>query len=291
MLHLKNERVLSFSRRHLDVYWEISPTTEDVQEYEFYVERSQAEAGPFTSIAGPLTDKYFVRDNSVHLINAYRAYYYRIRVLHVPTGKEEYSKVIDQGGDHDLIALEIITNEKVLFEEFVGNKCFLFPRRTFGMRCPQCWNEILGKRTQDKCPTCFNTGFAGGYMHPVAFWAQIDIPEKANQYSIEDVRQTSYPNMRCGPSPEIKPEDLIIDRRNIRYRVVSVGGTFRLGVRVHQEVRLVEVQRGSIEDSIPLNINAADETFLPSRNFNNPQNFEGADENLDLDRVLHLYGY
>ena len=37
MISFCNERVLSFELDYLDVLWEIEPTTEDVQEYQFFV--------------------------------------------------------------------------------------------------------------------------------------------------------------------------------------------------------------------------------------------------------------
>ena len=63
MLKVANIKVRSFSIEYLDLTWEIENTTEDIQEYSFYVERSEAEAGPWKTIAGPLIDKYFLRDN------------------------------------------------------------------------------------------------------------------------------------------------------------------------------------------------------------------------------------
>lgn len=291
MITLLNERVISFSRDRLDIYWEIEPTTEDIQEYEFFIERSEAEAGPWQSIAGPLIDRYFFRDNSLNTISNNRTHFYRIRVLHKPTGREIFSPVIDRAGNEDLVASEIVRRERVLFQEFTGVKCWLFPIRTFGMRCPQCYDDILEKRTQNQCPTCFGTQFAGGYHHPIELFAQIDRPEAAEQVSMEDHRQTVYMVLRTNPSPDIKPLDLIVDHLNHRYRVISRGGTARFGVDVRQEVRMVMVQKGSIEDKVPLRIDEANEKLVAPRNFTNPQNLEAAGVDFDLDAVLGPYKY
>jgi hypothetical protein len=291
MLTVRNTRVVSFSREYLDITWEIAPTNEDVQAYEFYVERSEAEAGPFETIAGPLIDQYFVRDNTVLTISVTRVYFYRVRVKHVPTAREIVTPVFDRYGDPDLLAVEMIRREQLLWQEFAGTKFWLFPRRTFGQRCAQSYDTILGKRNQDACPTCFNTTFAGGYHHPIEFWGQIDNPEDAEQVSIEDHRQQRYFVMRCGPSPDIKPLDLIVDSFNRRHRVVSRGGTSKHGVGVRQEIRLVEVQRGSIEDKVPLNVDHTQTTWVPGRNFTNPHNLEETGEEVDLAKILGPYGY
>jgi hypothetical protein len=291
MIKLRNERVVSFTREYYDIYWEVEPTTEDLQEYQFFVERSESEGGPWIPISGAMIDRYYLRDNTIPAISANRLMFYRIRVYHPSSGREFTSKIIDRERDLDIVATEMVRLERVLFEEFTGVQCWLLPRRTFGQRCPQCYDDVLGKRTQDFCPTCYNTTFSGGFHYPISFWAQVDRPESAEQASIEDHRQTKYFVMRCGPSPFIKPMDVIIDHVNRRHRVLSVGGTTRLGSPVHQEIRTVEVQRGSIEDRYPLKIDLETVKLRPSRNYYVPHNLEAADVEFDLDAVLGPYRY
>jgi hypothetical protein len=289
MLQLRNERVVSFSLNHNDVFWEIEPTTEDVQQYEFYVERSEAEAGPWDTIAGPLIDQYMIRDNAVHAIttNA-RTLFYRIRCRHVPTDRVVYSVTFDREGSPNILATEMIRLERVLFEEFVGVRCWLFPRRSFGQRCPNCYDQVLGKTVDTRCPTCWGTGFSGGYHYPTAFWAQIDAMPETEQVSVEDHRRVQVAQLRCGPSPAIKPLDLIIDNQNRRYRVTESGGTAMSGVRVRAEIKMVLIQKGSIEDKIPLKVDTATIVLTPRRNFQNAHTQE-ASKTRDLD-VFSLYG-
>lgn len=291
MLEVVNTKVASFAREYLDVSWEIKPTNEDIQAYQFFVERSEAETGPFETIAGPLIDRYFLRDNTVLTISTTRVYSYRIRVVHVPTGRETTTGPFDRYGEPDLIALEIIRREQLLWQEFAGTKFWVFPVRTFGQRCPQCYDPVLQKRISDACPTCFNTTFSGGYHYPAEFWGQIDNPEDAEQVSIEDHRQQRYSVMRCGPSPDIKPLDLIVTFNNDRFRVISRSGTTKLGVTVRQEIRLAEIQKGQIEDRVPLNIDAATAILVPGRNFTNPHNLETTGHEVDVDYALRAYKY
>jgi hypothetical protein len=70
-----------------------------------------------------------------------------------------------------------------------------------------------------------------------------------------------------------------------------VGGTTKAGSRVQQVVRTVIVQKGSIEDRVPLKIDAATVQLRPARNFTNPQSLETADRNFDIDSMLRLYRY
>ena len=273
MIKLRNPRVTGFERDSNDVYWEIEPTTLDVQEYEFYVERSEAEAGPFIEIAGPLIDRYYLRDVDFPPITLNRTLFYRIKVRHPLSGRVEYSKVFDRQGEPDLIADEIVRLETLLFQEFAGTVCWLFPRRTFGQRCPQCYDPDIGV-TDSNCVTCFRTGFSGGYHYPIQFFAQIDEAPVTEVAMSHDHHQQRAYTLRCPASPEFKPLDLIIDSKNRRMRVVSVHGTSRLGVRVRQEIQAVLLQPGSIEDAVPLRIDAQHLERAASRNFTNPQNPE-----------------
>jgi hypothetical protein len=290
MISFRNQRAVSFELDYMDVLWEVAPTTEDIQEYQFFVERSEAEAGPWLQIAGPMVDTYRFRDNTVPQIttNA-RTIFYRVKAVHLPTGRIQYSPLFDQEGKISLLAQEMVRRERVLFEEFVGTKCWVFPRRTFGQKCPSCYDPVMDKIIDDACSTCWSTGFSGGYHYPIEFWAQIDAPEQTEQVSLEDHRRVLYYQLRCGPAPALKPLDLVIDYQNRRHRVVSVSGTSRLGVTVRQEVRLVQIQRGSIEDRVPLNIDTASLKPFPEREFTNPHSLESSET--DLASLFNAYGY
>ena len=289
MIKFKNERVVSFSLDYYDVYWEIEPTTEDIQQYEFYVDRAEAEAGPWDVIAGPMIDQYYLRDNGIHSIttNA-RTLYYRIRARHVPTDRVVYSATFDREGPANLLATEMIRLERVLFEEYVGVRCWLFPRRSFGQRCPSCYDAVLGKTIDTRCVTCWGTGFSGGYHYPTAIWAQVDASPESEQVSVEDHRRVQLAQMRCGPSPGIKPLDLIVDHQTRRYRIVESGGTTLSGVLVRAELKMALIQKGSIEDKIPLKIDTGTTNLVPRRNFTNAHTLDGS-KAAGLD-VFGMYG-
>lgn len=289
MLSIINERVRSFSIDYFDVFWEIKPTTEDVQDYSFYIERSESEAGPWDPIAGPLIDTFYYRDASVPQITTTRTLFYRIKVEHNVTKQTVYSAVIDRVGKPDAYASEIIKLENVMFSELTGARAWVFPIKTFGQRCPECWDDVLQKRQSDSCRTCWRTGFSGGYHNPIQVWCQIDNPPEQTEYISpmkDDQRQVNYFNVRLGPSPDVKPLDLIIDHLNRRLRVYSVGGTSRFGVTVRQELKCIQIQKGSIEDAIPLAI-PPELDLVPKRNFkvsSDPSDIQYKD-------VLGLYGY
>lgn len=293
MIELGPVRVTGFSRRFFDVDWSILPTNDDLQEWQFYLERSEAEAGPFKVVAGPLVDRYHVRDNTTPQISLNRVLFYRVRAVNVSRHIELISAVADRDGEEDLIAAEIGSLEYLLFTEFVGTRSWLFPRRTFGQRCPGCWDDVLGKRLDDSCPVCFGTGFSGGYHYPIEFFGQFDQAPLSDQVSTITHHQQVPVSFRCQASPNVVPGDLVITYKNQRLRVVGVSSTARLGVGVHQEVQTIELQPGSIEDAIELKVEHRELSLTAGRNYTNPQNPEAvgilADE--DLSRLLGRYGY
>lgn len=289
MLSIIKEKVVSFSLDYMDIFWEVKATTEDVQDYSFYVERSEAEAGPWDTLAGPLIDTFYYRDNNVPTISTNRTLFYRIKVEHNVSKDVSYSTIFDRTGKPDAYASEIIKLENVMFSELVGVRAWVFPVKTFGQTCPSCWDDVLQKRTTDSCRTCWGTGFSGGYHYPIQVWCQIDEPPERTEYLSpmqDDHRQMNNMNVRMGPSPDVKPLDLIVDHLNRRMRVISVGGTARFGVTVRQEIRCLQVQKGSIEDSIPLVI-PSDTELVPKRNFTNSSSLDKP----GYSDILGIYGY
>ena len=273
----------------MDIFWEIKSTTEDIQDYSFYVERSEAEAGPWDSLSGPLVDTFYYRDSNVPKLSTTRTLFYRIKIEHNVTKDVSYSTIFDRVGRPDAYASEIIKLENVMFSELTGVRAWVFPVKTFGQRCPDCWDDVLQKRTTDSCRTCWGTGFSGGYHYPIQVWCQIDEPPEKTEYTSgmkDDHRQTNYLNVRMGPSPDVKPMDLIVDHLNRRMRVFSVGGTTRFGVTVRQELRCLQTQKGSIEDAIPLKIPNNLE-LVPKRNFTNSTSLD----NPGYSDILGIYGY
>lgn len=273
MLEVKNVKVLPFNIEFMEIVWEISNTSEDILDYDFYVLRSEAEEGPFDTIAGPLVDVYRVRDSSVHAITTHRIYYYKIKTRNRVTGEEKEFGPFDIEGIPNLIAVEMIRRETaVLLPEFAGTKFWLFPRKTFGQRCPNCYDEVLQKKLSERCTTCWGTTYSGGYHYPTEFWGQMDMPQQQEQVSLEDHKQPKMARLRLGPSPGVKPMDLIIDYKNFRYKVVNVSGTSLNGVAVRQDLQIVMLEKGCVEDKIPLKLPNTD--FVPKRNFENAQSTE-----------------
>lgn len=290
--------VRSFDLDHLDVFWEIDQVVagssddlkqHEIYDYQFFVLRSEAPAGPYEVVGGPFRDPvYYFRDNRVSLLSIWRSFYYKIRVFHAPTTTvNEYGPISHDEPEPDRIARAVRYQEDVLFREIVGRKCWVFPVRTFGPRC-SCWDPISQRRTRSNHLPCFGTGWLGGYLYPVECFIQVDPNPKNGQVSSLQEAQGSPTKARLSAFPPVSPRDIIVESENRRWRVDAVVPTERLRAVLHQELTLVEIPRGEIEYALPVNVDVKGLQPASERNFSNSVNI-GSDEG-NYDDIISFYG-
>ena len=290
MISVTKIEASSFDLDHVNVFWEIGPVPgpmrdtdpHSIFEYQFFVLRSDAMMGPYTLIAGPLRDQYSLRDIQVSLLHGWRDLFYKIKVLHVPTGESvEFGPASLTIPEPDLIAAEIIRQEDVLFREFIGRKCWLFPARTFGPCC-SCYDVHLGRRTRSGHALCFDTGFLGGFLLPVEVFVQIDPPGKNVQATPLVELQAGDAAARMISFPPVNPKDILVESENVRWKVIRVSYTQRLRSTVHQELVLHAIPKGDIEFNIPIRVDPHNIGPSAERNFTNPSNLKSDDDLTDI---------
>lgn len=268
----------SFDLDFMDVQWEIESfdTGQDmISAYEFLLYRSESPEGPWDRLnPTPLKNEFHFRDFAVSLLHKWRKLFYRLDVHHIPSNEVVVAGVCSLEAEPDLIALEIQRQEDILFREFIGRPCWLFPVRTFGEKCT-CFDKTLGRQARSNCITCFDTGFIGGYLRPVEVWIQID-PDANNSANTSVIGETQPKNTSCrmGPYPLVKPKDLIIEAENKRWKVVTASATERLRATVHQELAMHLVVRGDVEFKLPVKLADLARTFAEERNFTNPHHVD-----------------
>jgi hypothetical protein len=289
-LDIKNLRVRSLDVDFNELTWELSSSSLDVLDYTFQLFRSESSMGPFAPISVEFEDQYIFVDNNIKGFDLYRQYHYKLVVKEKSSGDTKEFGPFTMAPEADLIAVELRKHVDLLMREFIGRRCWVLPCRTFGQRCG-CWDEDLQKKTRSGCPTCYDTGFVRGYMHPIEMWVSIDPNPKANQYTNVGKMQQQNTTARCGHFPELKPNDVIIEPENLRWRVVSITPTEQVRAKVHQEVQLHLIPKSDIEYRIPLVLDKAlKDLFLsPSRNFSNPQTL-AAFERDEFPDIVSLYG-
>lgn len=293
MLTVTNLRVTSLSLDYLDVSWEIEPTREDVWDYRFTVERSQSPLGPFDPVTEEFTDKYYFRDVQVPRWDLYAELHYRIKVRRVSDSETTYSSTAAKGPTPDLIALEVRRLEHILFREHIGRRAFLFPRRTFGQRCPSCYDYVTGQQVKSGCVTCYDTTYVRGFLDPIELRVQIDPTPK--HVELMDIQKTQQENAtaRCVAEFPIKPLDMLVEFENRRWRVQRVSSTQRLRFPLHYELVLHHIPRQDIEWKLPIDLSDL-KTYepAPEREFTNPHNLEGHTETTEgylAERAINGY--
>ncbi len=295
MINVTKITVRSFNLDHLDIFWEISPIAgppegsdrpHEIYDYDFYISRSDAGAGPYHQLGGPFRDVYHFRDITTELLHKWRQHFYKIKVVHRSSGEErEFGPASSFEPEPDLIAAEIIRQEDMLFREFVGRKCILYPARTFGPAC-SCYDPFTGRRTRSSCKLCFGTGWLQGFMSPVEVFVQIDPFPKTSENSSLQERQPGNTTARMISFPPVSPRDILIESENRRWKVVSVTPTQRLRATVRQEMVVHEIPKGDIEFALPVQVDVRNHKPAADRNFTNPQNI---DDN-DFSDILAVYG-
>lgn len=286
--------VQSFDLDHLDLFWTVEETGEDVQDYDFYVLRSGSPGGPYHTLSGPLVDLYTFRDTQVGLLHQWKDIYYRVRVVKRSTGDSaEYPE--DNGARMEarppLDALEIRRQEYVLFKEHIGKKCWLFKRRHWGTRCPSCFIPHMDRRSRSKCITCYDTGYAGGYHAPIECYIQFDPETHSNQLASLEKQEQVNTTAKALWYPPIDPQDVLVESTNLRWEVFSQSRTERLRAVVHQILQLHRIPPGDIEYALPVNVDLPVQD-AGSRSFTNPTNpgeLPGGDLS-DLEDVFQVYG-
>lgn len=294
MLSVVKLKVRSLNLDYLDLQWEIEDTEESPYDYTFQVERAEGPMGPWDPTSPEFSDRYFFRDAFTNQGYRHRQHWYRIKVTRKSDSEVTYSPQASQKADADLIALEVRRLESVLFEEFVGRQCYLFPVRTFGQRCPSCYDHVSGQRLRSQCLDCFDTTYIKGYHDPISIWVQFDPGGKHVEIN-QPYTETTQSNTaaRMTDFPPCKPRDLIIEAgENKRWRVERVGTTQRLRATLHQELTLHGIPVSDIEFKVPVNVeDVMDLVVSPQRNFENAQHLGATSDHDYFTEVMKVWGH
>lgn len=288
---LKIDKLLvrSLDTTVMEVTWETDSTQVDVLDYTFQVLRSESGEGPFEPITDRFEDRYIFVDRRVPTSDIFRQLWYKVRVRHKASGDTLDFGPVAQEPAPDLYAQAIRRMEQTIFTQVIGRQCWLFPRRTFGTRCTNCWDPRLGAKKKASCESCYDSSYIRGYMNPIAVWVQIDPVAKAVQLQSVIKDQAQVTSARMTFYPVVKPDDVLIELENKRWRVVGVETTERLRATIKQTLTLRLIRPTDIEYKLPLNLDVAlkDIQVSPGRMFTNPHNL---DNTID-EKTSNIFAY
>lgn len=130
--------------------------------------------------------------------------YYRVLV---PRLKLKTS-VLNLRGEIDRIAAEISRRHHIVLSRGRnGNLCYVFSRMSEGIRCPECWDDILQQRIEAECERCFNTGWDFGFYDPIPVYVSfspsgtnidIGIEGQSNSGAKVSAWTSNYPVLSTG---------------------------------------------------------------------------------------------
>lgn len=208
--------ILSINEVHLE--WEIEGT---VSQIKLDVERSDSPESEFEKVGEVDDDELSFSDLSPLTHRKYIPFYYRIK-----EEDDKYSEVIDMPSEPDKMAIESArTIKRALMRDYAGagTKCYLFPKKTYGARCPECFNVELNKSVLSDCKTCFGSTYEEGYGSPIEVYIAFPMDQPDH---MEIAGGAAYIEMATGRAwtsnyPVLKTEDVLI--RDIDKVMFKVG--------------------------------------------------------------------
>lgn len=217
----------------------------------FNIFKGPGDAGPWTKISPVPVSGFYFKDVNTVQSSKYFSDFYKVEVQ-TSTGKvfQSIARTWEnvRTGWVNLRATEIRRRELLLLSKFVGVPSIIFRRKTFGKRCPICWNGKIEKVIKDNCPSCLGTSFEGGYFEGFKTLLQYDPTPNETQFSYQGRFE---PNTIMGwtvDTPDVSPFDLVLRLPDWKiYRVEAIQNTELQAVKVRQILKLNELDKESIE--------------------------------------------
>jgi len=289
MLNPSNLRIRAFDRGYLDIFWDLGSTFDDLNNYDIYVQKAEAEFGPYVDVSPALRAVEHFRDASVHgYTSFYQRIYYRLRIVKKSTSEEKI--VPDLGGARlearpDLAALEIARHTNLRLKESEGRVIWIFQRKRSGQRCTTCFDRNTMRSRRADCPVCYGTTFIGGYHTPIKTYAQVLTPQEMTYHTQNGPVESLNSMIKIGNYPELSEGDVIIEAENVRWKVgTSINRIEKSRSLVRQQAPIHAIPVSDIEFSLPVKLSlleAGEFEASPQRNYTNPSNLETSNFNLE----------
>ena len=223
------------------------------QDFTFNVYKTEHRNGDFKKInITPLESSVnSFKDIFTKDVSKFRSSFYLLEVVFF-TGEKVCSEAITLENTRtdwvNIRAREITRRESLLLRKFTGVDTIVFRKKTFGKRCPVCWDYTSEKVTKDSCNTCYGTGFEGGYFKGLRTLFQYETTPNPTVLGPQGVVEPSTIMAWTTNKPEIDTLDLVLRVPDWRiYRVEVVQVTELQTVRVRQMFTLTELSKPCIE--------------------------------------------
>ena len=231
-----------FSLNYLLIKFSTNDTGEDMDNYAFNAYRSTSPYSGFELIKEDILGFEFL-DYDVNLRNPSVKYYYKIGIQDKETLKEEMSEITGEliYNKPDNIALATIYNNNVYLRVVNNPDILLLPRKRFGQKCTNCWDDIRKQAKLDDCPDCFGVGYTGGYFSPTPIKISFLNSPYSHQENIDisDVGNLDSPiQVWTGNYPKIFSGDVLADHLNQRFSISHVQKSSKNGYVLRQTLTI-----------------------------------------------------
>lgn len=151
----------------------------------------------------------------------------------------------------ELRAQDIQRREFLLLRKFTGVKSYLMKRRTYGLRCSNCWDPKSETVTKDNCRVCFGTSFEGGYFPPIPLFVQYEPTPSSVLKTYFGKFEPNQIGAWTVSVPEIAPDDILIRTGDWNlYEVGQIQTTELQAVPVRQIMQLKQLSRRDVENEL-----------------------------------------
>jgi hypothetical protein len=200
----------------------------------------------------PLTDIFFEDTTTEEFRKWNRGFYVVEAILTQKNNVAIRSKPVSwepaQRNWVTLRATEIQRREYWLLSRFTGIKSYLFRAKTFGKRCPYCWNPNLELVMDDRCPYCAGTSFENGYYNASPMYVQYDPNQNSELKGYFGVAEPNQLPAWTISVPEIHVGDVVVRTGSWDlYRVDKITPTELQGNTVRQILLLTQLAKRDVE--------------------------------------------
>lgn len=230
MIDVKNIDISDkFGLEYLYITFSINDTTDPIEKYIFNLYRSNNQSAAFSMIASDLPE-FKHKDYAVNLYNPMINYYYKVEIIDKETKESSFSPEFQfKKGVPDKFALAILDIESKYLNYVIDNdEMILLQKKRTGQIC-DCYDDVRKTSNNSHCEKCFGTGYVGGYYSPQRIKVNFyNAPSKQFKYSpTENVQDLSTIQLWTPNFPLIENEDILIDKNNVRYIVISNNPTIK----------------------------------------------------------------
>lgn len=139
-------------------------------------------------------------------------------------------------------ANEISRREALMLRRYIGVPCVLMKRKTYGLRCPNCWSFKEEKVMKANCEECAGTSFKGGYFKGKLSYFQFEPSSKDTQFMYMGKVESNQTSAWTVSMPRLDNFDIIIRLSDFKiFHIAQVRQTELQGVTLRQMAALTEL--------------------------------------------------